>query len=264
MGGRRLPAGRGRRSRRVGGPGLAGDVLEAAVELCGPSGDLLTRFTLRARRADAGSLQAALPRDEELPLHTLVWRAHDAPEHPATVPGMLWLSIAFVGALTLSRVFERERETDTFAALLVAPVERLALYLAKLFVTFVVLMFCCGLLVPGLALTFPGADGFFAEPVATMAVVALGAFGYAAVGTLFAAGLTGQGGKNVLMTVILYPLTTPILMFGLVTTRRVLEGHPDMWSTLRQFAALDIGLVAVAALLFESVVVGVSRPREKV
>jgi heme exporter protein B len=180
------------------------------------------------------------------------------PLHAETVPTMLWLALAFVGALTLTRIFEREREAETFTALLVAPVDRVAIYLAKLIVAELILVGCALILVPGLALIFPGAE-FLSAPLPTFVVVVLGCLGYAAVGTLFAAGMTGAGGKNVLMSVILYPLTTPVLMFGLVATRRILVGHEGTWPMLARMAALDVALIAVSVLLFESVVVGVAR-----
>ena len=91
----------------------------------------------------------------------------------------------------------------------------------------------------------------------------LGCLGYAGVGTLFAAGLAQYGGKNVLMSVILFPLSTPVLLLALVATRRVLEAHPDIWISVRDMALLDLGIIAVAAWLFESVIVGVARSRPR-
>ncbi|MFV8753085.1 heme exporter protein CcmB [Nannocystaceae bacterium ST9] len=178
---------------------------------------------------------------------------------PRAVPGMIWLSLAFVGALTLTRVFDREREASTFAALLAAPVDRLAIYLSKLAVTLGVLLICAALLVPGLGLLFPGAGIGDAPGFALALLVVLGCLGYAAVGTLFAAGLATSSGKNVLLSVVLYPLTTPVLLFALVATTRLLEGHAETWSTLAQFAALDVILLGVSAWLFESVLVGQGR-----
>ena len=183
------------------------------------------------------------------------------PQHPRVVPGMVWLALSFVGTLTLTRVFERERENATFEALLVAPVSRLAIYFSKLGMTCFVLAICSLVLVPGLALIFEGASGFAQNPLATALSVLLGCVGYASVGTLFAAGLAQYGGKNVLMSVILFPLTTPVLLLALVATRRVLESHPDMWISLRDMALLDLGIIGIAAMLFESVIVGVARPR---
>ena len=179
---------------------------------------------------------------------------------PKAIPGMVWLCIAFVGALTLTRVFERERESATLAALLAAPVDRLAIYLSKLLVTVTVLMLCAAILVPGLGFVFPAAGVFGADWLATITLMLLGCIGYAAIGTLFAAGLATSSGKNVLISLILYPLTTPVLLFALVATQRLLEGHAELWSTLAQMAALDVALVGVGAWLFEAVLVGSAKP----
>ncbi|MEX1365475.1 MAG: heme exporter protein CcmB [Nannocystaceae bacterium] len=175
---------------------------------------------------------------------------------PLAVPGMLWLAVAFVGALTLTRIFDRERESDTLRALLGAPIDRLAIYLAKGAVTLVVLLGCCLVLVPGLVLLFPGAGMFAERPLVTAALVVLGCLAYVSVGTLFAAGLATSGGKNVLLSVILYPLTSPALMWALVSTRALLEGHPDLLTYLTQLAALDLLLMVLGGALFEAVLVG--------
>ena len=177
------------------------------------------------------------------------------------IPGILWLSIAFVGALTLTRIFDRERESDTLRALLVAPVDRLSIYLAKAAVTLLVLLGCALIVVPGLFLLFPAAQAFGEQPLQTATLVVLGTGSYAAVGTLFAAGLATSSGKNVLLSVILYPLTTPALLFALVATRALLEAHPSLPTYLGQLAALDVVLVVVSAWLFETVLVGSSGRR---
>lgn len=185
----------------------------------------------------------------------------DEREQLEAIPGMVWLCVAFVGTLTLTRVFDRERESATLAALLAAPVDRLAIYLSKLLVTLVVLLLCAGLLLPALGLLFPGAEVFGSDPLATIVLVTLGCLGYAAVGTLFAAGLATSAGKNVLLSIIVYPLTTPVLLFALVATRRLLERHVELWGTIAQMAALDLLVLAGGAWLFEAVLVGVGRPR---
>lgn len=179
---------------------------------------------------------------------------------PLAIPGMLWLTIAFVGALTLTRIFDRERESDTLRAMLVAPVERLSIYLAKTAVTAAVLLGCAAIVVPALSFVFPAATALLDQPLSTLALVVLGIVAYASVGTLFAAGLATSSGKNVLLSVILYPLTTPALLFALVATRALLEAHPSFQTYLGQLAALDIVLVAASAWMFETVLVGTSRP----
>ncbi|MCA9715463.1 MAG: heme exporter protein CcmB [Myxococcales bacterium] len=174
----------------------------------------------------------------------------------AAVPGMLWLSVAFVGSLTLTRIFDREREADTLRALLAAPVERLAVYLAKAVITLVVLVICCAVLIPGLMLLFEPARVMLEAPLQTAAIVVLGSLGFVAVGALFAAGLASGSGKNVLVAIILYPLTTPVLMIDMVATRALLERHEDVGAYIGQLLGLDLILLTVGAVLFESVVVG--------
>src|SRR3954453_20965321 len=46
--------------------------------------------------------------------------------------GILWIAVAFSGTLALGRAFERERQSETLRALIMAPVDRPALYVAKL------------------------------------------------------------------------------------------------------------------------------------
>jgi len=175
---------------------------------------------------------------------------------PLAIPGILWLAVAFVGTLTLTRIFDRERESDTLRALLTAPVDRLAIYIAKASVTLLVLLGCSLIIIPGLVFVFPAAGVMFDHPLQTAAVVVLGSTAYAAVGTVFAAGLATSGGKNVLLSVILYPLTSPALLWALLTTRSLLEEHPDMSIFLLQMLALDVLLVSLGGWLFESVLVG--------
>ena len=51
---------------------------------------------------------------------------------PDAAAGILWIAIAFSGTLALGRAFERERHGETLRALLIAPIDRPALYLGKL------------------------------------------------------------------------------------------------------------------------------------
>src|SRR5678816_3345658 len=69
-----------------------------------------------------------------------------------SVPGMLWVSIAFAGTIGLGRAFDRERENDTMRALLLSPVPRLAVFLGKAVATTVMVLAVAVVCVPLLAL----------------------------------------------------------------------------------------------------------------
>jgi hypothetical protein len=55
--------------------------------------------------------------------------------------GILWVAVAFAGTLALGRAFERERQSETLRALLLAPGERAGIYVGKL-IGLVALMAC--------------------------------------------------------------------------------------------------------------------------
>lgn len=221
---------------------------------------LLARNDLRQELRDLELvLTAAFFTVVVLVMFSLAFAALPASAHVLAVPGMLWLGVAFAGALTLTRIFDREREADTLRALLTWPVDRVAIYFGKFLVSLAVVLGCGALLVPALALLFPAAGALVTRPLESAALLLLGSVAYCAVGTLFAAGLATASGKNVLISVILYPLTSPALIFALVSTRALLEGHPQFPTYLGQLAAVDLVVVVLGAWLFEPVLLGGAR-----
>src|SRR5262249_26723829 len=77
--------------------------------------------------------------------------------------GILWIAIAFSGTLALSRAFERERQSETLRALMMAPVDRPALYVGKLTGILVLLATVELFVTPLIALMFQAR--FFAHPL---------------------------------------------------------------------------------------------------
>ena len=100
-------------------------------------------------------------------------------------PGVLWIAVAFSGTLGLGRAFERERYQDALRGMLMAPVERSAIYLGKLFG--IVLLMGAVELVVVLAIALSFQAPIFRYPLYLTALLFTGTLGFAAVGTLFAA-----------------------------------------------------------------------------
>src|SRR5215213_7274972 len=117
--------------------------------------------------------------------------------------GILWIAIAFSGTLALGRAFERERHSETLRALLMAPVDRPALYIGKLLGVLLLLSAVEVLVVPLVALMFQAP--LFAHPLLMVGLLATGTLGFAAVGTLFAAMLVRTRSRDVMLPVLLYP-----------------------------------------------------------
>jgi heme exporter protein B len=157
--------------------------------------------------------------------------------------GILWIAIAFSGTLALGRTFERERYGETLKALLLAPVPRPAIYAGKLLGIITLLFATEVLVVPMVAFLF--AAPFFERPILLVTLLALGTVGYAAVGTLFAAMLVRARTRDVMLPILLYPITIPVIIAGVRGTSALLASPVD-----EAIAVLWIGMLAFFDVVF--------------
>jgi heme exporter protein CcmB len=166
--------------------------------------------------------------------------------------GILWIAIAFSGTLALGRTFERERYTDTLRALMLAPADRPAIYVGKLLAIVAMIFATEALLVPLVALLFQA--GLFGAPMLLGAILLTGTLGFAAVGTLFAAMLVRARSRDVLLPVLLYPVTIPVIIGGVRGTAALLGDPPDVamaqfWIGLLLF--FDVVFIVLSLWTFE-------------
>ena len=166
--------------------------------------------------------------------------------------GILWIAIAFSGTLALGRTFERERYGDTVKALLLAPAPRAAIYVGKLLGIVLLLTIAELMLVPLVALLFSAA--LFDSPLLLAGLLVAGTLGFSAVGTLFAAMLIRARTRDVLLPILLYPITVPVMIAGVRGTAAVLASPVDvptatMWLSLLGF--FDVVFVTLALWTFE-------------
>lgn len=166
--------------------------------------------------------------------------------------GILWIAIAFAGTLALGRGFERERQAETLKALLLAPAARPAVYVGKLLGIVLLLIGAEVLLVPLVALLYQApllrAPGWLAVILVT------GTLGFCAVGTLFAAMLVRARSRDVLLPVLLYPITVPVIIAGVRGTAALLQPTMDMESVrfwIALLVAFDAVFVTLALWTFE-------------
>ena len=177
-------------------------------------------------------------------------REGEPPEDGAA--GILWISVTFAGTLALGRAFERERQSETLRALLLAPVARPAIYVGKL-VGIVGLLFGVEIvLVPLVALLFQ--EPLLAHPVWLAAILVTGTMGFAAVGTLFAAMLVRVRSRDVLLPILLYPIIFPVIIAGVRGTAALLQPELEVdvvrfWLAL--LVAFDVVFVTLALWTFE-------------
>ena len=173
---------------------------------------------------------------------------------PDAASGILWIAIAFSGTLALGRAFERERQSETLRALMMAPVERPALYLGKLVGVLMLLLAVEAVTVPLVSLLFQAP--LFDHPALMLGLLIAGTIGFAAVGTLFAAMLVRARSRDVLLPILLYPITIPVIIAGVRGTAALLQPEADepmarAWLAMLTF--FDVVFVTLALWTFEQV-----------
>lgn len=165
-------------------------------------------------------------------------------------PGVLWISIAFSGVLAMGRSFQRERDNEALRGLLLSPLPRASIYLGKALGIFAFLVLVEALLLPLLAILYHLP---FAAPLGHVALITLlGTLGFSAAGALFAAMGVRVRTKELVLSVVLFPLVSPALLAGVVATREVLGGAglTEVADWLRLLLAFDLIFVVLGALLF--------------
>ena len=176
----------------------------------------------------------------------------DGQAPPDSAAAILWIALLFAGTLALGRTFERERYGETIRALLLAPAPRPALYVGKLLGVLCLLGLTEVLLVPLIALLFNAP--LLPELPLLLSLLVFGTVGFAAVGTLFAAMLMRARTRDVMLPILLYPITIPVIIAGVRGTAALQASPPDeptaiMWLAI--LAAFDVVFVTLSLWTFE-------------
>jgi heme exporter protein CcmB len=182
----------------------------------------------------------------------LVREGRPVEDVPAAI---LWIAIAFSGTLALGRTFERERTNETLQALMLAPSDRPAIYAGKLVGIVLLLGAVEAVMVPLIAVLFQAP--LFDRPILLIGLLMTGALGFGAVGTLFAAMLVRARSRDVLLPILLYPMTIPVIIAGVRGTAALLQaegGEPAARAWLAMLFFFDVVFVTLALWTFEPVV----------
>ena len=166
-------------------------------------------------------------------------------------PGVLWVAIVLAAMMGLGHVFAKEREQGGLEGLLLAPIDRSAIFVGKVagatLLTLVLEMFLLPMfaLFANVSLFSPG----------LLLVVILGSLGFVTVGTLFSAMAVTTRSRELLLPLLLLPVATPVLIAAVEGTRSVLEGEPwgELLAPVSVLAAFDVVFLGLCPFLFEYV-----------
>lgn len=167
---------------------------------------------------------------------------------------MVWVTVLFAGILGLGRSFGLEREEEALSGVLLAPVDRGALFLGKFLANLAILLVVEALIFPVYALFF--GLHFSGSLGGLVLIVVLASVGFMLLGTLFAAVSAHTRLGETVLPVLLLPLLIPVVIFAVSGTQRLLVGRPleEVMGNLRMLLAFDLIYLFVCTAVFGSVV----------
>lgn len=169
-------------------------------------------------------------------------------------PGLLWLAFLFTGTLGLAQLFQAERENRCLEALLLSPIDRGALYLAKVFFN-ILLMLSVEIVVFPLFWLLFNLEAWNLLPSLLLAAL-LGTIGFCAIGTLFSAITIRARARELLLPLLTFPLMVPVIL-GTIRTMEVVfrsGGFEEAYDWLRLLIGFDVIFLTAGFLIFEWVI----------
>jgi heme exporter protein B len=166
--------------------------------------------------------------------------------------GVLWVTFAFAGTLGLTRSMAMEKDRGCLDGLLLAPVDRSAIYFGKSLGNLVFMLLVALIVLPvysilyNINLFIPG----------LLVVILLGSIGYVAVGTLLSSMAVQARTRDMLLPILLFPVVIPILIAAVKGSSAFIAGFEmsEIWPYLNLLIVYDVVFIAVAFMVFDYVV----------
>ena len=168
------------------------------------------------------------------------------------ISGVLWVTVIFSSIIGLNRSMALERDQGNLDALLIAPINRSAIFVGKLVGNFLFTLVIALLLLPIMTILYNITliDGWL------IALITMGTLGFTTLGTLLSAMTVQTRSREAMLPIVMMPMVLPLLMCGVRASTGILNVAPQndwlQWTTI--VGVLDIIYLTMCFLLFEYVV----------
>ena len=165
-------------------------------------------------------------------------------------PGLLWVALTFAGVLAVSRLHLVEAEDGALEQLALSPVSRRAIYTGKALAGAVTMTALTALVVPFIALLYGVDLGSGWLPLVVTGL--LGSIGFSAVGTFYAALTVRMRAREVLLPLLVLPVTAPLLLGAVKATTTALNGDPfgELWLWIQLLIGFDVIMLIVCGATY--------------
>jgi len=169
-------------------------------------------------------------------------------------PALLWLAFLFTGTLGLAQLFQAERDNHCLDALLLSPLDRGALFLAKTGFNLMLMLAVEVVVIPLFWILF-NLSGWNLLPQLFL-VTLLGTVGFCVLGTITAAITLRARARELLLPLVLFPLMIPVILATIRCMETVLKtgsfGDATPW--LRLLLGFDVIFLTIGVLIFDWVI----------
>ncbi len=176
----------------------------------------------------------------------------DAQARASVSAGVLWVTFAFAGTLGLNRSMSMEKDRGCLDGLLLAPVDRSAIYFGKAIGNLIFMLVVEAIVLPVYSILYN--TNLFHPGL--LAVILLGSIGYVAVGTMLSSMAIQTRMRDVLLPILLFPLIIPVMIAAVKASAGFLQGAPlaDLSPWINLLIVYDVIFVAVAFMVFDFIV----------
>lgn len=178
----------------------------------------------------------------------------DTEETALLMPGLLWIAMGFAAILGLNRSFAGELRLGALQGLLLAPMDRSAIYLGKVGANLAFMLIADAILLTCFAVLY----NYSIMPILgrLLLIVFLGTAGFAIVGTLFSAVALNTRMSEVLLPILQLPITVPLMIAAIEATAALADprGMERYYGWLQMLTAFDIIFFILCLWLFEYVI----------
>jgi len=166
-------------------------------------------------------------------------------------PALLWLAFLFTGTLGLTQLFEAERPSHCLDALLLSPMDRGALFLAKTCFNIILMVVVELIVIPLFWILFNIQSWESVPPLFFISL--LGTVGFCVVGTILSGATLKARARELLLPLVLFPLMIPVILATIRCMEAILRGGGigDAAPWLRLLVGFDVIFVTVGILIFD-------------
>lgn len=169
----------------------------------------------------------------------------------SALPGIIWVTLAFAGLLGLNRSFVSERQNDSLYGLMLCPVDRSVIYVAKTVMNLLLMTIVEIITIPLFFILFnfklPGHVGLL------ILILFLGTYCFVSIGTFLSALAAGTRASEILLPILMLPMVAPVLISSVQVTKLIFaaQAAPQMTLFFNLLIVFAVVFTAVPIMLFD-------------